>query len=117
MIPRPPRSTLFPYTTLFRSRVVAENVELPEPRRRRLDGRLPVVLAGDIEVRIGAPVPDLRGQLLAQVVEDVTQHDLGSLGSEELGLGLALSPGRPRDQRHLSVESAHDSPSSLGPAS
>src|SRR5438132_8100711 len=30
MLRRPPRSTLFPYTTLFRSRVVVE----PEPRRR-----------------------------------------------------------------------------------
>src|SRR3712207_7498381 len=30
MIRRPPRSTLFPYTTLFRSRVMFERVE-PEP--------------------------------------------------------------------------------------
>src|SRR5687767_15193580 len=30
MLPRPPRSTLFPYTTLFRSRMA---------RRRRADGR------------------------------------------------------------------------------
>src|SRR2546422_7440506 len=35
MIRRPPRSTLFPYTTLFRSE--------PRPRQRRLDrGALPV---------------------------------------------------------------------------
>src|SRR5438034_6811664 len=27
MIPRPPRSTLFPYTTLFRSRVLEERIE------------------------------------------------------------------------------------------
>src|SRR2546428_5939187 len=43
MIRRPPRSTLFPYTTLFRSRHRAGDVHegLPEPRplqgRRRLD--------------------------------------------------------------------------------
>src|SRR3712207_7593830 len=36
MIRRPPRSTLFPYTTLFRSVVRLE----PEPRRLALDDRL-----------------------------------------------------------------------------
>src|SRR5256885_11949527 len=35
MIRRPPRSTLFPYTTLFRSRVQ------PNPLRRRRDRRTP----------------------------------------------------------------------------
>src|SRR5262245_62941792 len=38
MIPRPPRSTLFPYTTLFRSRVAmmfAVEVDLPALARRR----------------------------------------------------------------------------------
>src|SRR5687767_15752332 len=34
MIRRPPRSTLFPYTTLFRSR---QGAILSRPRRRRLD--------------------------------------------------------------------------------
>src|SRR5690242_21389932 len=32
MIPRPPRSTLFPYTTLFRSRIGLEEVERMLPR-------------------------------------------------------------------------------------
>src|SRR5215467_14875290 len=36
MIRRPPRSTLFPYTTLFRSRTRAERA-----RRDRVRGRLP----------------------------------------------------------------------------
>src|SRR5690349_23220789 len=46
MIPRPPRSTLFPYTTLFRSRVsrtrrsVATS-HLAGPHRRDLDRRNP----------------------------------------------------------------------------
>src|SRR2546422_5360680 len=34
MIRRPPRSTLFPYTTLFRSRRPAVNSASPAPRRR-----------------------------------------------------------------------------------
>src|SRR5690242_21256374 len=35
MIRRPPRSTLFPYTTLFRSRAAAllETVRIPDPER------------------------------------------------------------------------------------
>src|SRR2546427_12732085 len=44
MIRRPPRSTLFPYTTLFRSHVAAERLEL----RRRVAGQL-----GDTRVRAG----------------------------------------------------------------
>src|SRR2546427_4527611 len=41
MIRRPPRSTLFPYTTLFRSRAAAPSPRLVERRRRRrgLDDR------------------------------------------------------------------------------
>src|SRR3712207_6947413 len=34
MIRRPPRSTLFPYTTLFRSELQAELVEVEEARER-----------------------------------------------------------------------------------
>src|SRR2546430_5951802 len=38
MIRRPPRSTLFPYTTLFRSPVQADRVQLRVPGPRRGDG-------------------------------------------------------------------------------
>src|SRR2546428_9129298 len=34
MIRRPPRSTLFPYTTLFRSHVVVPRGDFPEARQR-----------------------------------------------------------------------------------
>src|SRR5688572_32450707 len=34
MIRPPPRSTLFPYTTLFRSDLVAQELHLPQPRLR-----------------------------------------------------------------------------------
>src|SRR2546422_5981133 len=44
MIRRPPRSTLFPYTTLFRSRQRAERRQggrpAVDPRHRRTDGLL-----------------------------------------------------------------------------
>src|SRR5688572_32050057 len=39
MIRRPPRSTLFPYTTLFRSRAACEGDGHERPRRR--EGRRP----------------------------------------------------------------------------
>src|SRR5437764_6945372 len=38
MIPRPPRSTLFPYTTLFRSRHRAHHLGVDIARRHRVDG-------------------------------------------------------------------------------
>src|SRR2546430_4050750 len=47
MIRRPPRSTLFPYTTLFRSRIVVGN------RKRVHDPREPAVVAEhDVRIRI-----------------------------------------------------------------
>src|SRR3989454_2364720 len=58
MIRRPPRSTLFPYTTLFRSQAVGA----PDPNHRRAVGL--VVPLGDerddvrhpVRERVGAPV-------------------------------------------------------------
>src|SRR2546426_9280617 len=43
MIRRPPRSTLFPYTTLFRSVGVENEVGAPEFLRRSVEGREPRV--------------------------------------------------------------------------
>src|SRR2546427_5596909 len=56
MIRRPPRSTLFPYTTLFRSRAPDQDTRRPRLRRR---GREPVQVPG------GA-VPHLHGFLRPQ---------------------------------------------------
>src|SRR2546429_7009817 len=39
MIRRPPRSTLFPYTTLFRSRVLDNSEEARPPLRRGMEPR------------------------------------------------------------------------------
>src|SRR3712207_8268383 len=69
MIRRPPRSTLFPYTTLFRSRV---EPGVREPALgEALDGRHPT---GTAERRRGAE-PD--------VVEQDEQHVRRALRSEE----------------------------------
>src|SRR3712207_7573398 len=45
MIRRPPRSTLFPYTTLFRSVGVSERASVPEHLGVRVGGRLGAGLA------------------------------------------------------------------------
>src|SRR3712207_7286513 len=49
MIRRPPRSTLFPYTTLFRSRLVAL---VPEPAQQRQRAALQLVRRGDERGRL-----------------------------------------------------------------
>src|SRR5260221_10069211 len=73
MIRRPPRSTLFPYTTLFRSLILAVRGDLVLLRGRRDTPRY----AGLVEVR-GVPRVVLR-QLLdvrrAEIGVQVVEHD------------------------------------------
>src|SRR5947209_9904714 len=57
MVPRPPRSTLFPYTTLFRShgdvrRVLLPQLRVRERRRRRGGARLRAGGRGRAELRL-----------------------------------------------------------------
>src|SRR3712207_9236904 len=65
MIRRPPRSTLFPYTTLFRSRAADDLVDRTLDRERRaLDElgpveELQVAVEGPRPVRHGDHVPEL----------------------------------------------------------
>src|SRR2546430_13010481 len=73
MIRRPPRSTLFPYTTLFRSRPVthAARASLPAPERRRLH-RLPARA-------LSAPP----GPVRSAPARGLMDHTLGGPRSEE----------------------------------
>src|SRR2546427_3433917 len=57
MIRRPPRSTLFPYTTLFRSGLAAEIGQLE--RGQRLVGLVPGEPGGSRQCGGAAPVPRL----------------------------------------------------------
>src|SRR5690554_7172457 len=50
MIRRPPRSTLFPYTTLFRSLV--EVALVADERRRELDDGVAAVVGAAVEARV-----------------------------------------------------------------
>src|SRR3712207_8660336 len=77
MIRRPPRSTLFPYTTLFRSRRDARHSERDEDRGRGADGR-----AGDrVEREVRAEHHagegdggDVRPQQVARARERSEEH-------------------------------------------
>src|SRR2546428_4888215 len=51
MIRRPPRSTLFPYTTLFRSRVAQLTIGLHQRRRRLHRDRLDEAPAPELHLR------------------------------------------------------------------
>src|SRR5690349_23927216 len=55
MIRRPPRSTLFPYTTLFRSAATDDDVPL-QNGRRKIDNVHAIGLA-EAEIAAGATVP------------------------------------------------------------
>src|SRR3989449_2007447 len=100
MIRRPPRSTLFPYTTLFRSRrerlldhahEVAgplrvdldrgpEQDEIHAERRGRVDERLGVL--GEATAAVAEPGPEERGPDAG--VEPYALHDLADVGAREL---------------------------------
>src|SRR5438034_1447630 len=68
MIRRPPRSTLFPYTTLFRSRRgrVGETVGAlaEDPRRRQLVHRAEEHLGGDLERQVAPEASDRKSTRL-----------------------------------------------------
>src|SRR2546422_10311738 len=53
MIRRPPRSTLFPYTTLFRSPIVEWIIDTPSVQRA-LWNALPLILAGLVGLKMSA---------------------------------------------------------------
>src|SRR5258707_10880573 len=65
MIRRPPRSTLFPYTTLFRSYVVAVGsveVQRRSPRRLVMLGKIRTIFAQIIAFRSEVVVDDVQCQ-------------------------------------------------------
>src|SRR2546430_2976190 len=71
MIRRPPRSTLFPYTTLFRSNSVMRRIErFPKPVIAALNGH---ALGGGCEIAMACPLRLLKET--ARVGQ--TQSDLG----------------------------------------
>src|SRR3712207_8320286 len=81
MIRRPPRSTLFPYTTLFRSQALA------------LEHVLEVHVAADVELHRAV-------ELHAPVLEELGQHAVGD-GGAHLALDV-VADDRHRSEEHTS---------------
>src|SRR5687767_15460304 len=73
MLPRPPRSTLFPYTTLFRSG--AEDQQLPV----RLLQHVVAPLVARAEVRLG---------------DGVSREAAGRVAERAVGSAVGVEPGR-----------------------
>src|SRR2546429_8211821 len=92
MIRRPPRSTLFPYTTLFRSRVPRREGELHPVGRRRRDAAHLGGAAVDIFVDAG----EARKELGAWRVERGTKQPLEGVldvGGGERAPAAEADPG------------------------
>src|SRR2546422_2608126 len=126
MIRRPPRSTLFPYTTLFRSRdqddlAVARQVQT-EPRLGARDEHGAALGGADAALEIGA-VPVQVGAPAAQIAELAGRADGGGLagvyqprGHEErhepegdpvTAFSSRHRPPSPRDRKSTRLNSSH----------
>src|SRR3712207_9323078 len=97
MIRRPPRSTLFPYTTLFRSLVEAGAAqELLEAA---------AVLAGDARVAqhvLDLALDELRRELDRRLLRQLLERLL-----LELAVGLRFEPRTDRESTRLNSSPAH----------
>src|SRR3712207_8737874 len=84
MIRRPPRSTLFPYTTLFRSR---------KPKFLYLDSRRRCIVAVDLRpTRCYLMVTDFLGEPLVGITSFPTDREIGStrLNSSHANISYAV---------------------------
>src|SRR3712207_9480568 len=84
MIRRPPRSTLFPYTTLFRSEAVRKRIERGQLGHERVDGRVYVYLdddqtesGPDVEVEPTALISEMQAriELLERQLDQANERD------------------------------------------
>src|SRR5256885_4283204 len=118
MIRRPPRSTLFPYTTLFRSeggiRIYAAHEHDAAPhdpatRRRRLDGLV------DVVVRTYAPLPAASLSILVRRLRYAVPQWTGELGGALQRAKRRLAHARvdgadwywPADDERFATERSH----------
>src|SRR5215204_7831951 len=92
MIRRPPRSTLFPYTTLFRPRRISTSDRACGDPGRRLDGGLYLLVTG-VEMRAEADVAGFAGSgehaFAGEILQErgrVFDGDQDEVGLRSLGL-------------------------------
>src|SRR2546422_6692699 len=84
MIRRPPRSTLFPYTTLFRSRDYAQV---------RADGKITAQVAAEALKRLDVDefgLDDMDGRILKTIIE---QFEGGPVGLTTIAAAVGEDPG------------------------
>src|SRR5205809_6945271 len=103
MLPRPPRSTLFPYTTLFRSYIHAEGYPAAEMKHgpiALIDEHMPVVFVAPRDEVYGKVLSNMqevkarRGRIIAITTEG--NGDVSGLAEAQLRVPATLpllSPG------------------------
>src|SRR3712207_8084960 len=94
MIRRPPRSTLFPYTTLFRSDVEDALEGLPDAS----DGHF------DLDVGVHASAGIFRAGLL---LRNLRQPEFGTPGADKIVLGRQARIGAALDRKSTRLNSSH----------
>src|SRR2546422_11050318 len=97
MIRRPPRSTLFPYTTLFRSQLVDLEAQQEAAREQRVRWQ---VDAAQVEARLGA-ARERAGRAAAEVEEARRQsaalaEEMGALEHDTATLKIGRASCRER---------------------
>src|SRR5262245_64201885 len=95
LLPRPPRSTLFPYTTLFRSKRRKQMIEVKErPKARSETMALPIRKIGVIGAgQMGAGIAHVSALAGFEVrLNDLSAEDRKStrLNSSHLGISYAV---------------------------
>src|SRR5207249_9405943 len=92
--PPPPTSTLFPYTTLFRSRDLAVEPDLPADRQGAHPRRLRVPPFGGDALRVPRQRPVLHGQLSEHDVQgdrgEVQDRKSTRLNSSHVSISYAV---------------------------
>src|SRR5689334_23940280 len=92
MLPRPPRSSLFPYTTLFRSMTPLKRVEVTGPDAAAY---LQWVTTGDVDKSVGSVTYCLLLDVDGGIRSDITVARLG--------------PQRFQDRKSTRLNSSHSS--------
>src|ERR1041385_1954457 len=102
MIRRPPRSTLFPYTTLFRSALIGRGAMAEVYRALDLETQTPVALKILQRHRSSDPAASLRFSREAEVQAKLRHRNVAAL----LATGV-ISTGGEHDEPYLAVELLH----------
>src|SRR5438445_2346097 len=95
MLRRPPRSTLFPYTTLFRSEVLLE-ARLKRLQPRRASGHAVEHMSDVVAAAVEVPHPDRKNTRLNS---SHAKTSYAVLCAERINVGAEL----PRHHRHAAV--------------